>query len=534
MTVPEFRKHSPFVKFEKIKLRILSKRSDLFRQSLKNAGWNSVDFVVLPLLWLIATPFFVKSLGVERYGIWMLVNVFLGFSGMMAFGLGDATIKYVSKYRALNDAGGIARVIRSTLTVYILLGALGVLVSFTAAPILVTRVFHVQSQNVELATACIRIAGLGVAVRLIDGVLSAIFQGYERYDLAAMISVPTNIATVLADVAMVVAGLGVEGIVAGTIGVIVLSAVAKVVIIKRRLISELVLLPIFDRRALAEIFGFGIYSWLQGIGRILLNEVDQLLIAALVSTSALTYYTVALQLAQQIHAFLAKGVAFLFPLASVIHETGDIQKLNRIYFKALRFVTTGGVVLGLPMFLFAKNILTLWMGAAFAAESAALLQILAFSFSIMATSIVPYYYLNGAGYVRINTAFSLLSGALVAGANVLLIPPLGILGACWARLANTPTGLVSRTIVHYKVLQDRRWYVSLLILGPVVITYAAFYTVTLFINVPSMAIWLLALSMAVSAVLGGFVSYFLCAFTGDSSAFDIPFQKRPAVGGTQQ
>jgi len=512
-----------------VKKRILRGNSILVQQSLKNAGWNSVEFMALPLLWLFATPFFVKNLGVERYGIWMLVNVFLGFSGMMSFGLGDATIKYVSKYRALNDAKGVARVIRSTLTVYLLLGAMGCLVSFFGAPLLVTRVFRVQAQNIELATACIRIAGFGVAVRLIDGVLSAIFQGFERYDLAAMMSVPTNIATVLADVVMVLAGLGVEGIVAGTIVVIALSAIIKAVVIRQRIIPSLKLVPIFDKMALGEIFGFGIYSWLQGVGRILLNEVDQLLIASLVSTGALTYYTVCLQLAQQIHAFLAKAVSFLFPLASVIHERGETERLNRIYFKALRFVTTGGVALGVPMFIFAKNILTIWMGAAFASQSAALLQILAFSFSILATSIVPYYYLNGAGYVRINTAFSLLSGVLVAGANVLLIPPLGILGACWARLANTPTGLVSRTIVHYKVLNDKRWYVSLLILSPVVLTYCGSLLITVFVNIPTFGVALLLPALCGVGVLAGAVAYLLCAFTGNPASSTVPVLRSPGV-----
>jgi len=47
----------------------------------------------LLVLYFVATPIFVHKLGVDQYGIWMLVNACFGFSGVLAFGLSDATIK---------------------------------------------------------------------------------------------------------------------------------------------------------------------------------------------------------------------------------------------------------------------------------------------------------------------------------------------------------------------------------------------------------------------------------------------------------
>jgi O-antigen/teichoic acid export membrane protein len=228
----------------------------------------------------------------------------------------------------------------------------------------------------------------------------------------------------------------------------------------------LVISPALDRVIVKEIFSFGIYSWIQGIGGILLGQVDRLLVASLLGTTALSYYAICLQLAQQIHSLLARAVSFVFPMASAIKETGRIDRLRMIYFKGLNFTTVAAITIGLPLFMCSHGILSLWMGQVFADEASSVLRVLVFAMCIMATSIVPYYYLNGTGYVRLNTLFALVSGSIVAIAAFLLIPWLGIVGAAWARIANTPTGILSRTIVHYKVLSDRKWYAGISILSP--------------------------------------------------------------------
>ena len=102
-----------------------------------------MDYLVLPLLLLLVTPFLVFNLGTERYGIWMLVNAVTGTMGVFNLGLGEATIKYVSSYRARMDLHGVVRVVRSTLTVYGLLAVATAAAIVASAPFLVHRVFKV-------------------------------------------------------------------------------------------------------------------------------------------------------------------------------------------------------------------------------------------------------------------------------------------------------------------------------------------------------------------------------------------------------
>lgn len=494
------------------KLNINShKYSKDFKRSLRNAIYSIVDYLLLPILWLITTPIFVSRLGVDLYGIWMLSNTFLiSFSGIVSFGLTDATIKYISKYRALGDDMGVVRVVRSTLTVYGVLGSSGGVVAFLVAPLLVHHVFKVGSENISTAIVALQIGGVGIIVRFLDSVFQSAIYGYERYDLAACVTMVTNAVTMVLNVALVLNGYSLIEILIATIILLGISGIAKALIVKYVLIPNLIFSPLFDKAALSEIFGFGLYSWLQSISGILLHQVDRLLVVSLLGTSALTYYIVCLQLAQQIHAVLARAFSFMFPLSSAIRERGDFQRLRYIYFKGSNFTIIAAVAIGLPLFIFSYNILTRWMGGTFADKADNVLRVLVFSYTLLATSIVPYYYLNGTGFVRLNTIFGVISSMTVMFVSWFLIPWLGIVGAAWARLANIPITIVSRTFVHYKVLADYRWFVVLVIFIPVILPFLIGFGIIIFWKEPYLEINLLVVMVFLCALLGAGIAGVMC------------------------
>lgn len=58
-------------------------------------------------------------------GVVILAKSLLGMSGMMAFGMGQATLRYVSKYRAKEDHPRLSDDLSTTLTFYVSAGLLG-------------------------------------------------------------------------------------------------------------------------------------------------------------------------------------------------------------------------------------------------------------------------------------------------------------------------------------------------------------------------------------------------------------------------
>lgn len=147
----EFQFYSKKLRIPKDILALLDPRhrSDEFRRSLRNSSWSLVDYLLHPILLVPVTPFLVFRLGVERFGIWMLVSAVTGAMGVFSLGLGDATIKYVSSYRALGNLDGMKHVVRSTQTVD---GPLGIVSAGTiclCAPLLARHAFQIERAHLE-------------------------------------------------------------------------------------------------------------------------------------------------------------------------------------------------------------------------------------------------------------------------------------------------------------------------------------------------------------------------------------------------
>jgi O-antigen/teichoic acid export membrane protein len=62
---------------------------------------------------LIIIPFFVYKLGPEHYGIWKLVNSIITNIRIFNVGIGDVTIKFVSKYKAIDCNANLNRIVNT-------------------------------------------------------------------------------------------------------------------------------------------------------------------------------------------------------------------------------------------------------------------------------------------------------------------------------------------------------------------------------------------------------------------------------------
>ena len=86
-------------------------------QHIKNAAFSLGEYVGIPLLYLAATPLLVWRLGLDLYGLWMLINSLVAMAGALNLGFGDSTLRFVSIYRGRGDATSIVRAIRSAFSV---------------------------------------------------------------------------------------------------------------------------------------------------------------------------------------------------------------------------------------------------------------------------------------------------------------------------------------------------------------------------------------------------------------------------------
>lgn len=442
----------------------------------RNALFSGVAQVVAPLLMLIAMPIYLKALGVDIFGIWMLINGVVGFGNLLNFGLTEATIKYISKYRTLGDSESIVRIIRSSFTLYLTLATIGSLIIIVwAEPIAEVLLKHDESY-LKLTIIVLRIASVGFIVRFISSIIDSIFYGFEKYDWVSQINILSDMLVISGNIVIALFTPDLRLVIGLTIAVNCISAICKTVIIRRHLISSVIWSPTLDITTLREIAGYGIYSWLHSAIGIMGANVDRILIARYDGLASVGHYTISLQLTRQIHSLLARIFAFLFPHLSSLYEQRDWPRLLVTFNYSTLALAMLGCVFVSPIYAFVKPLTTLWLGYEEADKVIPIISILCIRYLLLPTDIANYYLMLGTGMVRSQAVIGTLTASTVTLGMFIMTPTWGATGTAWAMLWSLPFLLFTRFYALRQLFQiSELWRQFVILLIPIIGFMPALY-----------------------------------------------------------
>lgn len=388
-------------------------------------AWAMLEYGWYPLLLFIATPWFLYRLGTEQYGHWMLLTAAVGFGGVLNAGTGAATIKAVSVGIGRAASDDTQRTVRASLAIAMIGGGALALVVFSvfwfAGDILLSRMGD---------SALVRLTGMAAAVLLwleqLDNVFSSAMKGAERFGRIATVEVMSKSVQVLAAALVLLLWPDLSALYISLLAVAVLRLLAKAIVAKR-------LLGLVDFRpslaGTAEILHFAKWGWLQGVGGLLFGVADRMVVGSLLGAASLAYYSIASQLAMQVHAVTAAGLSVIFPKVSRKLEVGGQFSLWRV----AKLTAAGNLILSsslaLVLILFGPMILRAWIGIDSAGPTAEILPWLVVAYSVLALNVVPYYILLGMGRIRFVGLTVLAAGAIAVIAMYIAIAALGLPGA---------------------------------------------------------------------------------------------------------
>lgn len=128
------------------------------------------------------TPLILSSLGKSEYGIYMLVGSLIGYLSLFDFGLQNATVRFVSKYRHENNKGKEESFIATSLVIYLCIAFVIVLVGL-AGYTTIDHFFSDKFTSYELYS--FKVMYIFMLVNLIWIVIRGSFLGiimaYERF-----------------------------------------------------------------------------------------------------------------------------------------------------------------------------------------------------------------------------------------------------------------------------------------------------------------------------------------------------------------
>jgi O-antigen/teichoic acid export membrane protein len=329
--------------------------------------WSAAGQGTFAVASLIATPFVIRGLGNEGYGVLALVNAVIGYLGIADIGMGAASTKLGAEAHARGDDDGESAAVWTSLLVASVPAMLAMIVLGVTAEPLVRQVLRVPSHLQGPTVVALRLAAIGFLFRNVVAVVNTPQLVRLRLASYTLINSGCSVAQVCLVPAVVASGGGLVGAAAVMAGASATSAALNA-IASWRLLPRLVR-PRLKRDLLLPVARFcGPVMFCSFAGAALLNA-EKVLLARFGSVTALAYYAVALNVAQVLTIVAGAVKPGLLPAFTRLQESGEQKRLQQLYGRALRGSLLWVVPAALVMCAGAKPFLSVWAGPTYGRES---------------------------------------------------------------------------------------------------------------------------------------------------------------------
>ena len=399
----------------------------LARNATLNLIGNCWNLVVL----VIAMPKLVHCLGETSFGLFSIAWISIGYLTFLDIGVNRAATKFVSEHLSEGDHDSASGVVRTAIVANLSIGIVSGVAIALLSPFLVRSVFRISDGLYDQAHWTFYAVSLAVPVLLIQGVFRAALSSLQRFGWINGVDSIASGAQWLVAVILARKGYGVALVVFSTVLARLAATIAYGVVLSRAF-SDPPLFRAQNLHGLSKLLRFGGWVTVSQLISPLLVYLDRVLIASFVSLSAVTLYTVPFEAMARLRIIPAALVGTLYPAFSERGGKGQHFALERLYERAVRYLTLLLVPGTLFLLVLGPDLFRIWMGASFARETASVVEVLAFGVLVNALAPVPYNLLQALGRPDLTGKFHLLELPLYVAMCLLLIPRWGIAGAALA------------------------------------------------------------------------------------------------------
>lgn len=410
-------------------------------------GWPTVVMVV-------TTKLYVHFLGVRIFAVYAAANAALALAGVLRLGAAEATVKFVAQHRQSNDHARLASTLIGTLLLYTVAACLGGAVLWVGAGVAARDFLHLAGNELLQGRTAIRITAVAFPASLLLSAATSLFSGLERYDISTRLSSAASTFAAIVGSVIVISGGTVVDLMTGTCAVLWLAAPTAVFLALRHVGIQHVSM----KQAVREIrvvLAFSAFSSLNTLCSTIFLTADRFVVGAILGAEAVTYYSVAAQVSSRIYTVTIALTQALLPRFSAYRTAGANESMRRLYVTAHLSVVLFATGLAGIFAACGHWVFEVWLGASFAAGAALPFTVLTFSFSVLAITLVSYYFLNGIGEPGISARWYLTSCALGFGVMIVAGKHFGFPGILAGSITFTAI-LLGQVFSSIKILRASR------------------------------------------------------------------------------
>lgn len=400
---------------------------DPVRSVLTGTATKYVLLAVNVGLGIFIMPFTLRHLGTSEYGLWMLVASMTYYFQLLDLGYGSGIVRHLSEADARGDIPAANQILSTFVIVYALLGLAAAAGVAAIIVWIIPRFPNLPAGQVWRAQALLALMGVRVAVGFPMTVFGAVTTARQRFALNNSVAIVVSVANALITYVVLASGHGLLTLVASTTALGLASYGAYAWTARQAFPEFRIRLTSFSRKLVRDVTSYSIYVFIIDIAIQIGFNLDNVVIGAVLGTSAVAIYAVAMRLADYQRQLCNQFNSLLFPVVVRLDASGRRDALRNVLVDGTRIALTLVAGVTVCVMAFGRPLVLRWMGPGFDG-SVAPLYVLALTGVVLVGQGPLGNVLLGTGRHRL-VAFTSLGEALANLAlSLLLVRRFGIVG----------------------------------------------------------------------------------------------------------
>ena len=402
---------------------------------LKNIGSNWALNVLQILVFMVLSPFVVRTLGRDVNGVWQSIVALAGPLQLLILGVPMASVRYIAEHVSKGDDERANAAISTCLAICLTMGAiafvtgLGLFFLFESKYLGSASWAGLSADTISDARIAFGVfvltVTLGFAARLPYGIFDAHHDFITRnliFAAGLLLKLSLTLFLLSRDASLVLLAIV-------QITCMAVEFSIALALVKRRYPALRFGLRAFDRSVVRDILSFSVFAMLLNVGAQLAFRTDALVIGWFKTPEDVTIYDIGNKIFEPFTNLVLGIGMVVMPMATALRARSQEHELEHVFEKWTKISFTLVLAIGLYLVVLGPEFLAWWFGPDYVAESGLLLQVLMLSFLVfLPVRGVALPLLMGLGKPNRPALALLVMGVVNVGASIALIRPFGLLG----------------------------------------------------------------------------------------------------------
>jgi O-antigen/teichoic acid export membrane protein len=397
-------------------------------QAIKNVSATWLALLVQAVVGFFLSPFILHRLGNEAFSVWVLVFALTGCFGLFDCGIRSSIVKYTAAFIATQDHEQLSRYLSTSLAFYTFVGFFVLLVT-TVGFFCLHLMFRVPPALLKSARILLLLSGASIAVTFPLNVFSGALEGLQKFSWLQLSQIGIALFRACLIVVALLNGGGLLALGTITVAMNLLGSLIFMGMAWHALPVRLDL-GCVDRKAYRNMASYGAFAFAIVGAEKLRFQSDSLVIGALLSATAIAYFSIAARLVEY-SSYAVRSMSQIFtPMSSQFHAVGDLESLRRTFLTGNRASALIIFPLCVVLLILGKPIIQSWVGATYVSTYPIVVVLIVPRTLYLAQS-TSTRILLGMGRHRLLASVLLLEGVTNLLLSVFLAHRLGIVGVAW-------------------------------------------------------------------------------------------------------